>query len=1217
MLETAAQDRIHTSDAARLRLVTAASLFDGHDAALHIMRRLIQTHGTEVIHLGHHRGALEVVRAALQEDADAIVVSSHRRGRAAYFTYMIDLLRARGAGHIQVYVSSGDACPPDEIAELEAAGVAHVYHTQANAPAAVTRMAADLIARIHQTRDGASQPPLPPPAEPAPIASTAPAGLEPARETAPGAAVIVEDDTRQNAPAWWPVPPPPNPAPTPPPALPISEIRWEYGTLGHAPPPLTLTPSSPPDVQTTQAADPAALTPVPAPTPPTPIADPEFVIGQMLTRLEQAHPGGPGFHDLRKPQPWTAGTPPVIGMTGTGGAGKSSVTDELLLRFLAAFPEMRIAVLSVDPTRRRSGGALLGDRIRMNALSSPRVYMRSMATRRQHMATSAVLHECIQYLKGQDFDLIIVETAGIGQSDSNIVDLVDLPVYVMTSDYGAASQLEKIDMLDFAELIILNKYDQRGAADALRDIRQQWRRNRQAYELHDGQIPVYPTIASHCHDPGMNWMFANLCRLLRERVREHPDIQPTGHTRLRCDFNPPLEISEQLPNPALLIPAQRMGYLAEIAEQGRALHARIEAEAAALTRAQQCWQALAELNDPERPAALAAYSPGALNEAGIETSLAILRRRYQDSLNTVSADLLQRLREWQHQHRTIIRESLPASADVKGLDLPNIATSYHRDWGDLLRYLARENLPGEYPYTSGIQTHTSPAALPLTIVADDGTPERGNRQFHLLSSGHSELHLVTRFDSLTLYGEDPDERLEIDGATGDGGVNIATLDAMKKLYSGFDLCAPGISLSMTVNGPAPILLAMLINTAIDQQVEHYLKQDPARWQQALQTMDALFRWRPRPDYDAELPPEHNTLGLGLLGVSGDELVDADTYANIRAQTLSRLRGRVRVDILEQEQAQKTCIFSPEFSLRMLGDVQQYCAEHGARYLHTASVSALHFAEVGASPVTQLAFALANGFTLLEYYLARGINLDEIAPDLCFFLAIGDDLEYSVLGRAARRIWARAMRERYGADSTSQQFQCRMQARDGHDHADALHAIVRRQLGLNLCENPWQGGVVISALTDLVEQAVYREFESLSTRGGVLAAMGSLYQRDKIHDEWMQRALKAAPDDLASARTQAGEDAAGAPRTTLTSAEKTRLVASVQLWHGLRNARSQTSAAASDTQEHGAQHGLSGLQYTARGHGNLFAALLDAVKTHSLGQITRALYAAGGEYRRTV
>jgi len=1242
--ETAIHEWPHRAAAARLRLITAASLFDGDDAAIHIMRRLIQTHATEVVHLGHHRSVEDVVRAALQEDADAIAVSTHRGGHAAYFRYMIDMLRARGAGHIAVFVSCAQAFAEDEIAELEACGVARVYHAHAGAQAPLAQMTADMIERASRARDGAR-------------------GHDRASvDVAPQSLPRADKDSVASEPsyAWWPTQSPaPRPEPVP---VQASSIRWEYGAFERLGTPMLLNRNDPPrqGIPTEQAymwemedATPTSLPPSAPPTPPPPPTptplpaheDPEWALARMITRLEEEHCRKTAFHELRKRQPWVAGTPPVIGITGTGGAGKSSVTDELLTRFLASFPDMRIAVLSVDPTRRRSGGALLGDRIRMNALRSPRVYMRSMATRRQHLATSAVLQDCIQCLREQDFDLVIVETAGIGQSDSAIVDLVDLPVYVMTSDYGATSQLEKIDMLDYAELIVLNKYDQRGAADALHDVRQQWRRHRHAWDIADDQIPVYPTIASHCNDPGMNWMFASLCRVLRQRQQELPlnTLSQLGMESgaeitageypvnvLRCDFNLQWEADSTLPNATGLIPPQRIGYLADIAEQGRAVNTRLQSQVDELQRAQRCWQALGELNDPARPAALAPYPEDALNDPALDASLMTLRRRYQDAIGAINTDAIHQLRQWQQRLAGMTGDLLRVESASKALDrqsITNIAAPHYRGWGDLLRFVGRENLPGGYPYTSGIAANT-PSGQAVRIFAAEGTPERSNYQFHAQRQGHPAIHIVCAFDRLTLYGEDPDQRPDIAGRIGHGGVSLPTLDAMKKLYSGFDLCAADISVSITANGPAPILMAMLINTAIDQQVEKYLREDLLRWQDAQQKIAAFFMHRPRPAYDAELPPGHDTLGLGLLGISGDQLVDADTYARIKADTLSRIRGRVRMDVLEEDQARNTCIFAPGFAIRMLGDMQQYCVEHGVVNFHVTSISGTCFTEVGAGPITQLAFALANGFTLVEYYLARGIRIDEIAPALSFSFCIGDDLEYSVLGRAARRIWARAMRERYGGNPASQQFKYHLHAlddrgglpaRDSMGHGTLIPAILHREMGLEVCENPWQSSFIIETLTDLVEEAVYREFEAISARGGVLGAMESTYQHDKIQDEWMQRTRRKSSVHTPQAQQSAsiGRDAAafsppsGPAPARLRPEEISRQIANVRLWQSLRNPEPVDAAHAIDTP------GLAHLQHAARSHGNLFVALLEAVKTHSLGQITRALYAAGGEYRRTI
>ena len=893
-----------------LRFVTAASLFDGHDAAINIMRRLIQAQGAEVIHLGHNRSVEDVVRAALQEDADAIALSSYQGGHVEYFKYMVDMLRERGAGHIRVFGGGGGTITPEEIRELQAYGVERIYHPNDGMKMGLVEMIEDVVRRAGDARD---------------------------------AAPAVDDG----------------------------------GVPG--------------------------------------IGD-EIAIGRMLSRLEDGAFGEAELAHLRRQWQLAGARTPVIGITGTGGAGKSSVTDELLNRFLASFPQMRIAVVSVDPTRRRTGGALLGDRIRMNSLRSPRVYMRSMATRRQHAAINTVLRDCIGFLKSLAYDLVIVETAGIGQSDSEIVDLVDFPMYVMTSDFGAPSQLEKIDMLDYAELVVLNKFDKRGAEDALRDVRKQWKRNRVAFAMKDEDVPVYPTIASQFNDPGISWMFANLCRLLRDtRGAGNAEAGAQGG----CDWMPAIDTTLKEPRATVLIPGSRVRYLAEIAEQGRAINARIESQAEVAERAQGCWQALKELDDAALPAALDLYPADALTDAAADTSLRTLRQRYNDAVQSLDSEALRLLREWparlksitdevneyQVRGRTIRVENYRESLSHQ--QVPKIAAPTYRSWGELLVFLQKENLPGSYPYTGGVYPYRRSGEDPIRMFAGEGTPERTNRRFHYLSVGQPAARLSTAFDSVTLYGEDPAPRPDIYGKIGNSGVNIPTLDDMKKLYSGFDLCAPTTSVSMTINGPAPMILAMFMNTAIDQQVEKYLKADPARWAEAGKKIAAMFEGRTRPQYHGELPPTNSGLGLGLLGVTGDQLVDADTYARIKAETLSTVRGTVQADILKEDQAQNTCIFSTEFALRMMGDIQQYFVDHGVRNFYSVSISGYHIAEAGANPISQLAFTLSNGFTIVEYYLARGMRIDDFAPNLSFFFSNGMDPEYTVIGRVARRIWARA------------------------------------------------------------------------------------------------------------------------------------------------------------------------------------------------------------------
>ncbi|SFK75217.1 methylmalonyl-CoA mutase family protein [Rhodanobacter glycinis] len=1213
----------HQRETHPLRFVTAASLFDGHDAAINIMRRIIQSQGAEVIHLGHNRSVEDVVRAALQEDADAIAMSSYQGGHVEYFKYMVDMLKEKGAGHIRVFGGGGGTITPEEIRELQAYGVERIYHPNDGMKLGLVEMIEDVMTRA---RGAAGK-----------RAEAEPSGV-PAR-------VDISD---------------------------------------------------------------------------------EISIGHMLTAIEEGHLDDAELTRLRKEWALAGKQTPVLGLTGTGGAGKSSVVDELLLRFLHAFPEMRIAVLAVDPTRRRSGGALLGDRIRMNSLRSHRVFMRSMATRRQHAATSIVLHDCIGFLKSQPYDLVIVETAGIGQSDSEIVDLVDFPTYVMTSDYGAASQLEKIDMIDFAELIVLNKFDKRGAEDALRDIRKQWKRNRTAFNVKDEDVPVYPTIASQFNDPGVTWMFTNLCRLMREKL--HLGAGKGGQSHFSsayaaglvgsesksdsdplflsgCDWQPNLDTTLKSPRATVLIPGARVRYLAEIAEQGRAINQGIETQAEFASKAQHYYEALKELGDDKLPKPLELYRNAELHEpfdsdaarlrsgrtdgsAGnehetvraerspqgeveasphVDRSMLLLRQRYNAALKELSHEAIEQLRHWPTLFESVTAEFNEYKVRDKVIKvdnyreslshqkIPKVAPPKSKDWGDLLTFLGKENLPGHYPYTGGVYPYRRSGEDPTRMFAGEGTPERTNRRFHYLSQGGAATRLSTAFDSVTLYGEDPAPRPDIYGKIGNSGVNIATLDDMKKLYSGFDLSAPSTSVSMTINGPAPMILAMFMNTAIDQNVEKYLREDAARWAAAQKKIDKLYEGRQRPQYLGDLPTGNDGLGLGLLGVCGDDLVDAETYARIKTDTLTKVRGTVQADIFKEDQAQNTCIFSTEFALRMMGDIQQYFVDHKVRNFYSVSISGYHIAEAGANPISQLAFTLSNGFTIVEYYLARGMSVDDFAPNLSFFFSNGMDPEYTVIGRVARRIWARAMRERYGASARSQMMKYHIQTsgRSLHaqeiqfndirttlqamyalfDNCNSLHTnaydeaittpteesvrravaiqmIINKELGLNFNENPWQGSYVVDTLTDLVEEAVYKEFEAISERGGVLGAMDTMYQRGKIQDESMYYEHKKHDGSLPliGVNTFLPKDHAGEIATEIelirsTEEEKGAQIANVRSYGEARN------ALASDS--------LKVLQTTARERRNVFEQLIEAVKYNSLGQISHALYEVGGEYRRNM
>jgi methylmalonyl-CoA mutase len=1196
------------AQAAPLRFVTAASLFDGHDAAINIMRRLIQAQGAEVVHLGHNRSVEDVVRAALQEDADGIALSSYQGGHMEYFKYMVDMLRERGAAHVRVFGGGGGTITPEEISELHAYGVERVYHPNDGMAMGLTAMIEDLVRRARKARDNRGQ------------------STVFSRRTIEAAGAAAEKS--------------------------------------HADP----------------------------------------VIASALSAIENGQLGEAELAHLRKQWQLAGARTPVIGLTGTGGAGKSSVTDELMNRFLATYPEMRIAVISVDPTRRRTGGALLGDRIRMNSLRSPRVYMRSMATRRQHAAVNMVLKDCISLLRSLAFDLVIVETAGIGQSDSAIVDLVDFPVYVMTSDYGAASQLEKIDMLDYAELVVLNKFDRRGAEDALRDVRKQWKRNRTAFKLKDDEVPVYPTIASQFNDPGMSWMFVNLCRLVRSKLK----LEDNG----RCNWQPQLDTSLREPRATVLIPGARVRYLAEIAEQGRGVNTRVESDAETASRAQSYYDSLRDLGDSRLPRPLELYADDALlppkahmvtdsdeersywesNQA--DRTLITLRQRYNDALRSLSNEALAQLRAWPARFKSITDEVNEYQVRDKTIrvenyreslshqKIPKIAPPRYRDWGELTKFLGKENLPGAYPYTGGVYPYRRTGEDPIRMFAGEGTPERTNRRFHYLSLGQPAARLSTAFDSVTLYGEDPHQRPDIYGKIGNSGVNIPTLDDMKKLYSGFDLCDPKTSVSMTINGPAPIILAMFMNTAIDQQIEKYLLEDSTRWAAAETIIEKLYDNRPRPRYEGALPEGNEGLGLALLGVSGDEVVDRETYERIKARTLETVRGTVQADILKEDQAQNTCIFSTEFALRMMGDIQQYFVDNSVRNFYSVSISGYHIAEAGANPISQLAFTLSNGFTIVEYYLARGMKIDDFAPNLSFFFSNGMDPEYTVIGRVARRIWARAMKERYGAGPRSQMLKYHVQTsgRSLHaqeiqfndirttlqalyalfDNCNSLHTnaydeaittpteesvrravaiqlVINRELGLNFCENPWQGSFIVDALTDLVEEAVYKEFEAISERGGVLGAMDTMYQRGKIQEESLYYEHKKHDGSLPliGVNTFLPKEHAGETATTIelirsTEAEKQQQIRNVEAFRTNRNSVGQARvdplvaampAPTSSSGIRGAVAPTAGtlphLQHIARARANLFEALVEAVKYNSLGQISHALYEVGGEYRRNM
>lgn len=1148
-----------------LRFVSAASLFDGHDAAINMIRRLLQAHGAEIVHLGHNRSVADIVRAAIQEDADGVAVSSYQGGHNEYFAYMVDMLRELGAEHIRVVVGGGGTIAPHEIEMLQRHGVERIYTPEDGRRSGLDGMIEDVLARVR----AAKRPPF----------------------------------------AFAPV------------------SARDHGQLA-----------------------------------------------RTVSALEEA-PEGKTADAIRRAIAKMKYRAPVIGLTGTGGAGKSSLNDELLQRFVRNFPDRQIAVVAMDPTRRRSGGALLGDRIRMNALAAENIFMRSMATRRQNLATSAALKDMVGLLQLANFDLIIVETAGIGQSDSEIADLVDLSIYVMTSEYGAASQLEKIDMLDYADMIVLNKFEKRGAEDALRDVRKQWRRNHpEQARLQDTQVPVFPTIASRFNDPGVNHLFARICKALDEKAATGVEGSQVGSPRNTWvpSIVGPQEFSSRDP----LIPGERTRYLAEIAGNGRRAHVDARSAAAAARSAYGLYAALRALHDAALPAALERYPQAALNDSGTDATRRELRVAYNAALDSIGTEGVEALKRWpqrvkeitQAQYSYKVRERLVTgdnyTLSLSGNSIAKLAAPKTDEWGEILEFILTENLPGSYPYTGGVYPYRREEEDPIRMFAGEGEPERTNRRFHYLAGGHGATRLSTAFDSTTLYGEDPDPRPDIYGRTGNSGVSIATLDDMKKLYSGFDLCAPLTSVSMTINGPAPMLLAMFMNAAIDQRVERFLREQ-SRWDRARKRIDELYAQIREaghvvPTYRGELPVGHDGSGLALLGVTSEELIapdvlTAEEYARLSAEAMSQVRGTVQADILKEDQAQNTCIFSTEFALRMMGDVQQHFIENKVRNFYSVSISGYHIAEAGANPISQLAFTLANGFTIVEYYLARGMRIDDFAPNLSFFFSNGMDPEYAVIGRVARRIWARAMRDLYKAGPRSQMLKYHVQTsgRSLHaqeiqfndirttlqamyalfDNCNSLHTnaydealttpteesvrravaiqlIINRELGLNKNQNPWQGSYFLEQLTDLVEEAVYKEFESISERGGVLGAMETMYQRGKIQEESMHYERMKHDGSLPII----GVNTFLAPEDQQTAQQEVLLIRSTE-----EEKQAQVSAvkAFQARNAHRAPAALQELQQAATSGGNIFATLIRTVRYCSLGQISRALYDVGGQYRRSV
>ena len=1140
-----------------IRVVTAAALFDGHDASINIMRRLLQSRGAEVIHLGHDRGVDEIVEAAVEESADAVAISSYQGGHMDYFRYLVQRLAEAGVPEVRVYGGGGGTITPEEIEALHDSGIARIFSPEDGRTLGLEGMIDHILEACREARRAAER-------EPA-------EGLEP----------IVERLDR----------------------------------------------CSPPE------------------------------LARLLRFFEDhAEQDKERADSLRRRIAARDHRVPVVGITGTGGAGKSSVVDELVRRLRRDAPGIRIGLLLVDPSRRRSGGALLGDRIRMNAIGGSEVFVRSMATRRANLSLAAAAEDALATLCAAGFDLVLLETAGIGQSDSAVVDRVDCSIYVMTPEYGAPSQLEKIDMLDFADLVVLNKSDRQGAADSLRDVRKQWRRNRPLSTLSDAQVPVHATVARRWDDPGLE----GLVRALEARLGELGVSAFEGRDE-------PTRKALTIEGPAPIVPGPRIRYLSEIAESVREHRAAIERSAQSAALADGCARVLqGEGIRPERPAGrLSSESGEGSSEGGF---LRELVERYEAARAEIDPRYAEQLAEWpelraryaaERQRYRVRDREIEVDNGVEtlsGTRLPKVALPRTGDWGELVRFFGFENLPGRHPFTAGVFPFKRQQEDPARMFAGEGGPERTNRRFHYLCAGQPAARLSTAFDSVTLYGRDPAIRPDVLGKVGNAGVSVCTLDDAKKLYSGFDLVSPSTSVSLTINGPAPIVLAFFLNAAIDQSVERHLAERGE--------LEALRDGYGRelgllglelPAYAGERPAGHDGLGLGLLGIPGDRAVDAETYARIRREVLQSVRGTVQADILKEDQAQNTCIFSTDFALRLQGDIQETFCREQIRNFYSVSISGYHMAEAGANPITQLAFTLANGFTFCEAFLARGMAIDDFAPNFSFFFSNGLDAEYSVLGRVARRIWAVAMRDRYGASERSQKLKYHIQTSGRSLHAQemefndirttlqaltalqdgcnslhtnafdeavttpteqsvrralAIQLIINREAGSMKNENPTQGAYVIDALTDLVEEAVLQEFERLSQRGGVLGAMETLYQRGRIQEESLHyEQLKHSGEleivGVNSFRAEGEGDAPVGPGGLMRSTESER-EAQLAALAAFQARWADESAAA-----------LAQLQAVARRGGNLFDELLETVKVASLGQISEALFEVGGSYRRAM
>ncbi|RNL94595.1 methylmalonyl-CoA mutase [Sinomicrobium pectinilyticum] len=1140
----------------KVRIVTAASLFDGHDAAINIMRRIIQATGVEVIHLGHDRSVEEVVNTAIQEDANAIAMTSYQGGHNEYFKYMYDLLQEKGAGHIKIFGGGGGVILPEEIRELHEYGITRIYSPDDGREMGLQGMINDLVEKA-DFRSPAFQ-----------------NGEE---------VTSALKDKNVNAIARL---------------ISLAENNHE-----------------------------------------------EF---------ERRFTPGKGSKIV-----------PVLGITGTGGAGKSSLVDELVRRFLADFPEKTIGILSVDPSKRKTGGALLGDRIRMNAINNPRVYMRSLATRQSNLALSRHIAEAVDVLKAAEYDLVILETSGIGQSDTEILDHSDVSLYVMTPEFGAATQLEKIDMLDFADLVAINKFDKRGALDALRDVKKQYQRNHQLWDADPDALPVYATIASQFNDPGMNMLYRNVIDKISGK---------TG-----ADLNSSFERHDEMSEKIFVIPPKRVRYLSEIADNNRNYDQAVEKQVAVAQKLYGICMAVCSVTNGTDPFSL-------VTKAGLDGDELMKRTEDEEKRSFLKLLLAEfdrvKMELDPHHWETICnwkskteRYKKPEyifkvrdreirikthTQSLSHTEIPKVALPKYEAWGDILRWVLQENVPGEFPYTSGLYPFKREGEDPTRMFAGEGGPERTNRRFHYVSLGMDAKRLSTAFDSVTLYGNDPGHRPDIYGKIGNAGVSICCLDDAKKLYSGFNLADPKTSVSMTINGPAPMLLGFFMNAAIDQQCELYIRENGLEAEVEKKLREIYDdKGLPRPRYNAAggknvLPEGNDGLGLLLLGITGDQVLSAEVYNEIKQRTLSQVRGTVQADILKEDQAQNTCIFSTEFALRLMGDVQEYFIDNNVRNFYSVSISGYHIAEAGANPITQLAFTLANGFTYVEYYLSRGMDINKFGPNLSFFFSNGIDPEYAVIGRVARRIWSKALKYKYEANERAQMLKYHIQTsgRSLHaqeidfndirttlqalyaiyDNCNSLHTnaydeaittpteesvrramaiqlIINKELGLAKNENPVQGAFIIEELTDLVEEAVLKEFDRITERGGVLGAMETMYQRSKIQEESLYYEHLKHTGEFPIIGVNTFLSSKGSPTVipgeVIRATEEEKQL-QIQTVENLKKAKGKR-----------VQAELEKVRKTAVENGNIFEQLMEATKVCSLGQITEALFEVGGQYRRNM